>query len=959
EMTQEIRDRYADDWKNWPADLGAPFVDVDLNGIYNPVLDADGYPDMSKGDYPGIKNATQVIWYTMTDGDEGRVIALSGSKPINFELQVTVWGYNSEPYQNVIFKKFRLKYKGDVQATEVRVGYFMDPDIGDYSDDLAGCDSDLNLGFAYNGNSTDSEFGEFNIVPPAVGVMLVPWLTDDPNLQQLHSFGYFSAGGDWSDPVMGVYEGTLQWFNLLRGYLPTNDIDNPTPFTHKAGSNKGFSTFFPLDGDPETGGSGGDVDGIENNQKPGDRRIVITLPEFSMNPGEEKSFTFAILGRIGKNNLNSVTGLKELAQNLKENALVTVSTRVIKREVSFTESSSLANVNFQFKIKSEGDSVSSAKLILHSTVGDDSPLTLYLVDNGLDGDEVANDGIWTFKGNIQQQKYPVYGDLEINFVSGKTASVSKIIEYASIRKPPAISDYRVIWENGKQDKKLNHGETAQIGLTVLNRDNLHEINQLAVSIGEFSQTFDVDIPANGKDANSVYFQITAPDTGNFCKGKFLLMFDGNRQKYSFEIPLEKWSPSPHWGDTLSVKRLSGIGTTMFPVIADVSLLNGHQYKVTFRYENESAKTNLLWSLEDLTSGEFKLKDQPVPEDAQASNPVIDGIQWIVYSPLPGLRAVVQVADADGSLTPDEYDASGAPFGGNNVWHSFSSPNDANRFYVSAGGGSGTMDRILRSIANANGHDFELRFTEEGGIYTWWYNSDTYASVPFEAWDVGVSTFSDSSDDIRCLTGGYSGGATADSFDFAYSDPYLGFPATDWIYIRKPLNDAGSYEVYAEDVTSGKFSFSWWLNSEEVLSRIIICDVGGAGTLPETGTVIRFITSKNLSPSDTFLVTATPTGINEQEQYPLSYQLKQNYPNPFNPQTTIEFVLAQKDEVRLEIFNLLGQKVRTLAKGNFGAGSHRFVWDGCNDGGTILPSGIYIYRLKTKNYTSARRMLLIR
>ncbi|MBN1352069.1 T9SS type A sorting domain-containing protein [candidate division KSB1 bacterium] len=78
--------------------------------------------------------------------------------------------------------------------------------------------------------------------------------------------------------------------------------------------------------------------------------------------------------------------------------------------------------------------------------------------------------------------------------------------------------------------------------------------------------------------------------------------------------------------------------------------------------------------------------------------------------------------------------------------------------------------------------------------------------------------------------------------------------------------------------------------------------------------------------------------------PSEFRLLQNYPNPFNPETTIEFHLPQLAEVSLAIYDLRGQLVRTLAASSRQAGCHRIAWDGRNDAGQIVVSGIYYYRI---------------
>ncbi len=962
DMIQELRDAYANDWQNWPVDLGAPFVDVDQNGIYNPVLDEKGYPDPAKGDYPGIKEAAQTIWYVMTDGDSLLSKNFHGSEPIGFELQVTVWGYDFIPYRDVIFKKFKFIYHGTTPAEEVRFGYWMDSDVGNYADDLVGCVPQFNLGYAYNGSPDDKDFDYYSLVPAAMGVMFLPWLNPDSDFPELHSFGYFGSGDPWADPVLGHYDGTLQWFNFLRGYLPSTDLQNPHPFIHQSGPQKGEQTFFPLDGDPIAGPSAGDVDGVY--LAPGDRRFMITLPAVTMNPGDVKEFTFALMAKMGMGYLNSVTQLKKLANLIQSNQSKPLKIEIVKQDIQFKENSENPEINFQLKIAAENRAITSARLHFNSkAIG---TFTRPLYDDGQNGDEKGGDSIWTVKDEVPFSKAPVFADLELTFADGKTLMVPGVFEYLTLRRKPVLEDYRLVWENGKQDGKLNHGETARFQLKLKNAsiyDNSLNITQIDLDIDGFHKQFDVNLQPGEVDSTTVYFILTAPDTGSVYQTDLHIKFNGNPAGYPLTFNLTSWTPTNYWGDTLQIKNLSGCATSLYPIVADASLLNGHQYRVTFRkkYDVTSGDTILVWRLKDLTTGEIKLDNLPVPEQELTVNPVVDGIQWVLYTPQPSLEAIVQVADADGPLTEDEFDRTGAPYGGNSVWHSLSSPNDPGRFYISAGGGAGNIERIIRSIVNADEHDFEIRFTDQDtSILCWWYdNGDYYQSVSFEAWDVGRGTFDDPSDDVRLLTGAYSGGKTPCVFDFVYTDNAMGYPATDWIYLRKPLDAQGNYAAFVDDVVGGHFTFNWYNHSIEVLARIIFCDYSGAGTLPPPGTVVRFITTRTFTVKDTFVVEAMVKGLNKAGVTLLTYELKQNYPNPFNPTTTIAFTLPFSERVRLEIFNILGQKVRTLINTQMDYGKHQVVWDGKNQQGMVVPSGIYIYRLKTDHFNATKRMVLLR
>jgi hypothetical protein len=93
-------------------------------------------------------------------------------------------------------------------------------------------------------------------------------------------------------------------------------------------------------------------------------------------------------------------------------------------------------------------------------------------------------------------------------------------------------------------------------------------------------------------------------------------------------------------------------------------------------------------------------------------------------------------------------------------------------------------------------------------------------------------------------------------------------------------------------------------------------------------------------------------------------LLQNYPNPFNPNTTIPFAVGHAGEagwveVRLDIYNMLGQQVRTVVSGSLPAGIHRVEWDGRDGAGRDVASGSYVYRLQVGELLQSRRLMLLR
>lgn len=93
--------------------------------------------------------------------------------------------------------------------------------------------------------------------------------------------------------------------------------------------------------------------------------------------------------------------------------------------------------------------------------------------------------------------------------------------------------------------------------------------------------------------------------------------------------------------------------------------------------------------------------------------------------------------------------------------------------------------------------------------------------------------------------------------------------------------------------------------------------------------------------------------------PNTFDISDNYPNPFNPTTTMEYKVPKVSDVSLIIYNVLGQKVRTLVKENTQPGTYQVEWDGRNDFGAQVASGVYIYRFEASDYQQVRKMILLK
>jgi hypothetical protein len=139
-------------------------------------------------------------------------------------------------------------------------------------------------------------------------------------------------------------------------------------------------------------------------------------------------------------------------------------------------------------------------------------------------------------------------------------------------------------------------------------------------------------------------------------------------------------------------------------------------------------------------------------------------------------------------------------------------------------------------------------------------------------------------------------------------------------------------------------------------------VSGAGDVNGDGNtdIIASAPFANSGRGEVFVYGLVATGaVDEKNIHPLRFELSQNYPNPFNPSTTIQYYLPKREKVILEIFNLLGERVRVLADGEQTAGEHTVTWGGKDKSGENLPSGIYFYRLKGRDFSETKKMLLLK
>lgn len=167
------------------------------------------------------------------------------------------------------------------------------------------------------------------------------------------------------------------------------------------------------------------------------------------------------------------------------------------------------------------------------------------------------------------------------------------------------------------------------------------------------------------------------------------------------------------------------------------------------------------------------------------------------------------------------------------------------------------------------------------------------------------------------------------------------------------------------------TISWWNTADTVAGEPLPSSAGTEDSCQVTGlsseTTYYFLIKtadevSNWSGFSNVAYETTAVGVESMDdpnELPRSFKLFQNYPNPFNPTTEIRYVLPYDGYVKVEIYNLLGQRVITLVDEYQKAGYKRVKWDGRDESGVEMGSGVYFYRLEASHHRSTKRMVLLR
>lgn len=571
-----VRSQYERDWNEWPATDGAPFEDLNNNGTYEPATDIPGFP-----------GASQTIWYVANDLNSSLTTNMYGSQPMGVEMQATMWAYSQAgPLSNMFFRRYVLINKSNTPFTGMYVSMWSDPDVGNATDDFAGCDTTLSLGFAYNANPTDATYG--STPPPAVGFdffqgPVVPGAATDSAITggkvirgkrnlPMTAFYYF-ARGDLTvvDPTQGSYEGTTQFYNFFQGRVGKTGEMFKTP-----ASLGGVSTPFALPGDPVT--RTGWIDGMII--PPDDRRIGSASGPFTMAVGDTQEIVVAQIAAQGSDNLQSVKLLKSYDIKAQDayNSFFKIPTGAPAPNVSATA------LNREV-ILSWGDPTSAQATESYNTKG------------------------FKFQG------YNVY---QLPSASATFQDAKLIATYDIKDTVGTIYGYVFDPRTGKPELvPIQFGTNS--GLQYSIKITKDYINNVALNNG-----------------SRYYFAVTSysfnPDPAEIPN--------------VLENPLSIITVVPQsndpgvrypgaYGDTIkTINHVAGVSDAgIYPIIIDPSKLTGHTYKITFQTPGD---TTTVWNVIDSTTGKAIETNQT---NLSGGNNYFsfDGIQLVVTGPPPGMK----------------------------------------------------------------------------------------------------------------------------------------------------------------------------------------------------------------------------------------------------------------------------------------------------------------------------------
>lgn len=937
---QAIRDQYLRDWAEWPWRKGAPFYDtgyvdinnrlvgktngildwgedVNHNGVLNPGEDVNNNGKLD-GEPPGLADADQVIWYVCND--------IGVAQPwtcleTGMEEQTTIWGYaRTDALGNVIFKKFRLIYKGTAitpptaRVDSMYMCQWSDIDLGDSGDDFAGCDTNLSLGYVYNGKVVDINYADFGLKPPASGYDFLQGPLkrgvagqdlnkngiDDAqdfaifNLNRvgpgyinlpMTTFIYFAAGGTYSDPPFNL-SGATEWNQMLRG-LPPTPVGPPDPPALRFPVTVGPYTSYWLSGDPVKGTGwrdGGKPPGqVPFTDNPGDRRILLSSGPFTLALGDTQELVSAWVGGLGSSAVGSVSVMK------------------------FNDRSAQLAYNNLFSLPKAPSSPNVRIIPLDQEV---------LIDWEFDSSSVAKTEVPVLFGGYQFEGYNLY---QLPSASADLASGKKLATYDLVNGVTSIFQDSFDPNTGEVlSLPVELGTDAGIKRFIsITRDEFRGRPLVNGQRYYFAVTAYNYLPSNIDPSNPVRTLESAPQTISVVPEK-----SRPGSKYSYAI-----------GDTIKgVSNVVGVNDAVIrPVVFNPTQQTGQSYQMRFDTLAGGAK---VWTLSNTTSGKTLLSNVTDFSGTTEFRIADGGFSLYVSGPPSGVRSV--------------QDASGKNVFGTGALSSTSYAVLSRTDTLSAIAGPGSRTNVnyeIRFDGNTT-PSFALSFVPLRSV-----------RVPFSVWETGRTA----SDAARRVIPGIRDSGTVDRWALTPKGILIRgarYKVFEQIFVTALSYPASNDSAALVTAPLSTTIFQTCTGTQAVIN-LALKDVfiapanGDSVTAAPQGTVIKLNKFLEIRAGDVKAIAPVALTVGSVALAKSEVQNIKVFPNPYyglnraETDRVVRFITFSHlpAYAKVRIINLAGVLVRTLEKSD----PTQFLrWDLQNDSGLPVASGIYIAYIELKD-----------
>ena len=933
------------DFQEWPVDFGAPWVDVDGDGVYSPLPGGTDHPEFL-GD--------QVLWFVSNDGDPAYKLNF-GTSPLNVEIQTTMFGFDRpDVFGDMVFLKQLIVNKGSDDLVDTYMGLWSDPDLGYAGDDFVGCDVALGMGYVWN-DGVDSVYDNLSVGTPAAGydffqgpmvdcdagedcsVGAKMFGTNHPGKKNLSmsSFAFYINGDatytDPSDETEGYYY--LQGLRKDGSAYPTaiaGDLyDQRFCFYGDPNDAAGHSTANPVDG---------------NYAASADRRFLMSVGPFTMAAGDSQEVVFGIFHAAGGDALSSVAYLKEV------DALAQTAYDI---DFALPDSPPSPNVTA---------SALADQVLL---VWDDTPES-YNVSSEVDLDAAGNPTNFVFEGyNVYQHETASGAGKKKRLATYDI--VNGITEIYDTVFDASLGENISIRTQFGSDSGLAHFEA-------ITTDGLNGNAKLITN-----RSYYYSVTAYGYNADGIPKTLESSPSFLTVRPEVPNTFSAGDNTASA-------------GDVIATVHTGPSQGSVDVVVVDASALTGDTYTVTMDDAMPDGTAAVNWTLTNDASGAVLIANNPVVggvntatgvEVGPGGTPVVEGVQLLVNGPQEDLLSV------------SEWD---------HGWKENSVERDPAVSYVPWA----SLGRTGYIIENRAGLHYSAPYNRDFDRFNYWESDDVELDFSTESvgWDYlseavnGMAPFSTYRHNFA--TGNkeqiYSGWWETDG-DYELSihatrwiGPIYGKASFEPIYafvgmVATPYDPAKQSQYIADNDLTASGGCGWGSGGScdntttsgagigyPYMTATLFTDYLGSGVLPTaagfaywggftTASSVVWQMSKPNSSADTFTFTTEGLGMSANAYDPDRISV---WPNPYygyNPEERdaldrrVMFShLPEEGAATIRIFALDGTLVRTIHHND--TASQHATWDMKNNFELPVASGMYVAHVETNHGDKILKLAVI-